>query len=178
MLQRTHAVQVEPVFREFCARFASPSDVLRAGRRVVDGTFRRLGLLWRADQFWKLQTALVRDHGGEVPRSYHELCMLPGVGEYVSTAVLVFGFGERLTVLDSNVLRILGRYFGIEFPDHARRSGRVRRWANLLAPADPEACRRYNWALIDLGALVCTSQVPRHDACPIRDGCLELTPET
>lgn len=171
MLQRTHADQVRPVFEGFCEKFASPRDVLSAGRGVVDAMFRRLGLLWRAEMFWKLQIALVQDHAGEIPRSDRELRSLPGVGDYVATAVRVFAFGERLTVLDSNVLRILGRYFGITFPDHARRSRRVRSWADRLAPEDPDACRRYNWALIDLGALICTPRTPRHFSCPIRVGC-------
>lgn len=171
MLQRTHARQVEPVFEEFRRRFAGPQHVIEAGRDTVDHLFQQLGLLWRAELFWRLQQTLVTQYGGSVPREDAALRSLPGVGAYVSAAVRTFAFGERHTVLDSNVLRILGRYFGVDFPDHARRSRRVQRWADELAPSDPESCRRYNWALIDLGAMICTPDTPAHDACPIAVGC-------
>lgn len=171
MLQRTRAKQVEPVLMEFRSRYATPNDVIDAGRDAVGSIFARLGLAWRGEQFWRLQEELVRRHAGGVPRDDASLRALPGVGDYVSAAVRVFAFGERLTVLDSNVLRILGRYFGIEFPDHARRSRRVQNWANSLAPTDPVQIKRYNWALIDLGAMVCTPQAPSHAICPITSGC-------
>jgi A/G-specific adenine glycosylase len=95
------------------------------------------------------------------------------VGAYVSAAVRVFAFNERLTVLDSNVLRILGRYFGVHFPDHARRSARVQAWAKSLAPAAGEPCKRFNWALIDLGASVCLPQSPKCAVCPLNRYCRE-----
>lgn len=171
MLQRTRADQVEPVFEEFCTRFSSPQDVIDAGAETVKELFGRLGLLWRAEYFWKLQQHLVSEHGGTVPGEYDRLIELPGVGQYAASAVRVFAHGERHTVVDSNVLRLFGRYYGIEFPDHARRSPRVHRWATLHAPEDRDRIMKFNWALIDFASTVCTPRSPSCGSCPLRPGC-------
>ena len=42
-----------------------------------------------------------------------ELQALPGVGKYMAHAVLSAAFGMRVEILDTNVVRILGRYFGV-----------------------------------------------------------------
>lgn len=170
MLQRTRASQVEPVFNEFRERFSRPSDVLAAGRGAVDDMFGRLGLLWRADHFWRLQEVLALN-GDQPPHSVEALMKLPGVGAYAATAVAVFAHGGTRTVVDANVLRVLGRYYGICFDDGSRRRKRVLEWASEHAPSGPEASREFNWALLDLGALVCTPRKPDCRSCPLVSEC-------
>lgn len=172
MLQRTRAAQVVPVFLNFTRTYPKPANFVRRGPGAAREVFQSLGLLWRADQFWNLHRVLLEKYGGVIPRDPAELHSLPGVGDYVAAALRVFAFGEILTILDSNVLRILGRYFGISFPDHARRSGRVQAWATQLAPNDPGDCRPFNWALIDHGASICLATRPRLIECPILQGCI------
>lgn len=173
MLQRTRAAQVVEVYREYVEEWSGPESVRSMGFDAVEGVFGRLGLTWRAKYFWDLQEALSEDFDGEVPCDWDLLRSLPGVGEYVATAVLVFAFGERRTVVDSNVLRILGRYYGMDFPNHARRSVRVLRWASEHAPATGGRCRSFNWGLLDLGAEVCTPFNPAHRRCPLDGYCLQ-----
>ncbi len=36
---------------------------------------------------------------------------LPGVGEYTNSALLSFAYGEKVITVDTNVKRILERYF-------------------------------------------------------------------
>lgn len=171
MLQRTRAKIVKKYFEEFSRRFRRPEDFVSAGREESDKIFDAIGLRWRAKYFWEMHVQLVKKFQGEVPRSFDTLRSLPGVGQYAASAVCVFAYEESRTVLDSNVLRILGRYFGIRFPDHARRSARVRRWASRFAPADPGRCRKWNWALIDFGSLVCTPSSPECSGCPVSASC-------
>lgn len=177
-LQRTRADQVVPVFEEFQGLCREPSDVIEQGRDWVEGLFERLGLRWRAEHFWSFQETLIGEHGGKVPSRMNQLLDLPGVGRYSATATRVFAFGEPETVLDSNTLRIFGRYFGIEFPDHARRSPRVARWASEFAPEAGDCARRFNWGLIDFGAEVCTPSSPRCDNCPLYRECWYATHRT
>lgn len=174
MLQRTRAVQVADIYRKAVARWDSPYDVLDFGQEGVRALFERLGLVWRAEYFWQLQHTLVHRFRGKVPRSWASLLELPGVGEYVAASVLVFAFGESRTVVDANVLRIFGRYYGITFPDHARRSPSVLQWASDHAPGGAFRCRQFNWGLLDLGAQVCTPGNPAHSGCPLSDTCKEL----
>ncbi len=125
-----------------------------------------LGLHWRAENLIKVASALVDELDGQVPDSDLELRMLPGVGDYVSQAVLCFGFGRRATLIDANTSRIVGRLMGRE---------NTRRWQlrldlyGLSGEDGPDAA--FNYALLDLGALVCKSSNPNCGACPLQSNC-------
>lgn len=171
MLQRTRASQVVPVFTEFVERFPDPQSFVKAGEEEAVRLFSRLGLNWRAGFFWEFHRTLLNEFEGEVPREHAKLLSLPGVGEYAATAVRVFAFGERDTIVDANVLRIFSRFFGILFPEHLRRNQAFRRWALMFAPEGGTDCRSFNWALIDHGATVCTPQRPKCSVCPLLERC-------
>lgn len=170
MLQRTRADHVAPVYEGFRDRYLGPAAVVAEGRTAVDDIFAQLGLLWRAEHFWRLQHALA-ESGGVPPDSIEDLQRLPGVGAYAATAVAVFAFGQRAVVVDSNVLRIFGRYYGLEFDDGARRRTRVLEWASSHATAGGDECRNLNWALLDLGATVCVPRAPHCQICPLVSRC-------
>ncbi len=42
---------------------------------------------------------------------YPNFMELPGVGEYTNSALLSFAYGEKVITVDTNVKRILERYF-------------------------------------------------------------------
>jgi A/G-specific adenine glycosylase len=85
-------------------------------------------------------------------------------------AVYSIAFGRRLPVVDGNVIRVLARVFAM--PDEAGEArGRERFWSvatDLVPRKDPGD---FNQALMELGALVCTPQSPRCEACPLRSRC-------
>jgi A/G-specific adenine glycosylase len=109
---------------------------------------------------------LVENFRGQVPDNEMELRSLPGVGDYAAQAVLCFGFGRRAVLVDTNTSRIISRL-------HAR--DQTRRWQlrldlHRLAGRDgPDAA--FNYALLDLGALICRAGTPRCGECPIRRHC-------
>lgn len=51
-----------------------------------------------------------------------ELLELPGVGDYIADAILVFAFHKRRTIVDSNVIRLVTRFFGIVTKGEMRRN--------------------------------------------------------
>mgnify|MGYP006277671937 CR=1 FL=1 len=159
------------VFEEYVSGWEGPGDVLKLGREGVDSLFGKLGLVWRADYFWHLQEELAEQWAGSVPEETEDLQALPGVGSYVSAATRIYAFGVSETAVDANVLRILGRVYGIEFPDHARRSPRVLRWASAHCPGPDESARAFNWGLVDLGSKVCSPEDPQHEECPVANRC-------
>ncbi|MGA7306259.1 MAG: hypothetical protein WBW88_15385 [Rhodothermales bacterium] len=171
MLQRTRADQVEPVWVEFSARFGSPNELLEAGRDAVNGLYSRLGLHWRAAQFWGLCRELVVRYGGEVPSDRERLMRLPGVGQYAAGMTLTTAFRRPTGVADSNILRVYGRYFDLQFSDADRRKKAVLAWAQSLLPSEPDDASRYLLALVDLGALICTPRHPGCNRCPLRHDC-------
>lgn len=172
MLQRTRADQVEPVYSRFTEEVSGPADVLERGNEYVEELFAPLGLRWRADQYMGLCRELVTRYGGSIPDDREALMQLPGVGQYAAGAALSSeAFGRPTGALDSNILRVYGRYCGIEFRDSDRRRRAVHDWAHSRVPEDPETGRRYHLALVDFAAVVCVPGTPRCDECPLTSRC-------
>lgn len=164
-LHRTRADQVAPVFKALLEIAPTPEDMVLKADNALEA-MKSLGLRWRAENLIKVASALVDELDGQVPDSDLELRMLPGVGDYVSQAVLCFGFGRRATLIDTNTSRIVGRLMGRE---------NTRRWQlrldlyGLSGEDGPDAA--FNYALLDLGALVCKSSNPDCGACPLQSNC-------
>jgi DNA (cytosine-5)-methyltransferase 1 len=164
-LHRTRADQVVPVF-EALSRLA-PTPAAMAGHEAhALKAMVSLGLRWRAENIIEVARVLVRDHGGAVPDTELVLRELPGVGDYVAQAVLCFGFGRRAVLVDTNTIRIISRL-------HQRDT--TNRWQlrldlhRLAGREGPDAT--FNYALLDLGALICRAGQPRCEGCPIRRHC-------
>lgn len=162
MLQRTRAEQVVPVYLEFAARYLTPSDYLKDERADV---FASLGLKWRGKQFRMLAERL-SERG--MPADKNELLELPGVGPYIASAFRSLHLGIRDVIIDSNVVRLYGRFFGLETDAETRR----RKWfgevAEQLTPEND--FRDYNYGVIDFTRAICRP-APKHNECIIRDRC-------
>src|SRR5207245_435333 len=148
-LRRTRADQVVPVYRRLVRIAPTPARLIEKAREVRQ-VMRSLGLRWRARNMVELARALVAHHGGRVPRTERELKALPGVGEYVARAVLVFGFRRSAVLIDTNTNRIVSR---------VRQREKTHSWQvrldlyEMAGSAGPNAS--FNYALLDHGALVC-----------------------
>src|SRR5699024_2934009 len=106
--------------------------------------------------------------------STEALRSLPGVGEYTAAAVMAFAHGRRAVVLDTNVRRVLERMIGGNaLPAPTLTVAERDRAAALLPAADAESAR-WNAALMELGALVCTARSPDCRRCPVADRCTWL----
>jgi A/G-specific adenine glycosylase len=66
-------------------------------------------------------------------------------------------------------VRIVGRVFGIPTRDASRRSKIFREAYRLLL--DEERPREFNYAMLDLGALLCRARRPLCKVCPVRELC-------
>ncbi|URW75390.1 endonuclease III [Sphingomonas donggukensis] len=63
----------------------------------------------KAKNVLALSEALVRDHGGEVPRTREALEALPGVGRKTANVVLNSAFGEETFAVDTHIFRVCNR---------------------------------------------------------------------
>jgi len=171
MLQQTPVARVEPVWREWLDRWPTPADLAAEPAGEAVRAWGRLGYPRRALRLHAAAAAMVTRHGGRVPATEAELLALPGVGTYTAAAVATFAFGERTTVVDTNVRRVLARVAtGTAYaaPSPTRSELTL---ASGLVPEEPARARTWSVALMELGALVCTARVPRCEACPVRDLC-------
>jgi A/G-specific adenine glycosylase len=174
MLQQTPVARVLPVHAAWLARWPTPAALAAESTGEAVRTWGRLGYPRRALRLHAAATAIVAEHGGEVPAAYAELLALPGIGDYTASAVASFAFGRRHVVLDTNVRRVCARAVGgVEFPPGSVTRAERDLAANLL-PSDPATAATWAVAVMELGALVCTARDPRCDSCPIADQCAWL----
>src|SRR5690606_1904924 len=105
--------------------------------------------------------AIVERHGGEVPSGVDELLALPGVGDYTARAIAVFAYSQRHPVVDTNVRRVIARAVHGQ-ADAAPPSNR-RDLADVAAllPDSAAVAAEFSAAIMELGALVCTSRAPK-----------------
>jgi A/G-specific adenine glycosylase len=137
----------------------------------VSAIIQPLGLTYRAAELIKLAADLVNLYDGVVPDDLSSLITLTGVGEYSARAVLSFAFGCDVAVVDTNIARIFYRVFDIpgRMPSNPARKRSLIDLATELLPVGQ--ARRFNLALLDLGALVCTPRSPDCKDCPVLEYC-------
>jgi A/G-specific adenine glycosylase len=171
MLQQTPVVRVLPVWEDWLRRWPSPALLAAEASGEAVRHWGRLGYPRRALRLHAAAVAIVERHGGEVPGNHAELLELPGVGSYTAAAVAAFAFGRRETVVDTNIRRVHARLFsGTALPSQSLTAAEMRLAAELL-PADVGLSVRWNAAVMELGALVCTARVPRCADCPLSADC-------
>jgi A/G-specific adenine glycosylase len=171
MLQQTPVARVLPVHEAWLERWPTPADLAAEPSGEAVRAWGRLGYPRRALRLHAAAVAIVADHGGVVPDSYDALRTLPGVGDYTAAAVAAFAYRQRKVVLDTNVRRVLGRAVsGVEFPARSV-SKAEREVAAALLPADAPTAATWSVAVMELGALICTSDRPKCPTCPVADTC-------
>jgi DNA (cytosine-5)-methyltransferase 1 len=165
-LHRTRADQVAPVFKALLQIAPTPQAMVANADAALDA-MQSLGLRWRAENVVQVAGALLELFDGQVPDNDLELRMLPGVGDYVAQAVLCFGFGRRAVLIDTNTVRIVSRLNGRDATRRWQLRLDLHRMAGARGPDAP-----FNYALLDLGALVCKAGTPVCGECPLRDYCV------
>lgn len=171
MLQQTPVARVEPVWREWLARWPTPGALAADAPGDAVRAWGRLGYPRRALRLHAAAVAMTTHHGGEVPSTEAALLSLPGVGTYTAAAVATFAFGERTTVVDTNVRRVLARVVtGVEYPAPSPTRAELTVAAGLV-PEEAAEARTWSVAVMELGAIVCTARAPRCTACPVADLC-------
>lgn len=170
LLQQTFARKVVPVYTALTTRYPTPLHLSRARLTTLRRMISPLGLLYRAKTLREFARTIETHHKGRVPRDKALLLALPGVGAYTAAAVRVFAFGERDVVIDTNVVRVLSRYFGLgsKLPSSVPTPAVVRA-AGLILPRT--GTREFNYGLLDFGASVCSHYRPSCTSCILSRTC-------
>jgi A/G-specific adenine glycosylase len=172
MLQQTQVSVVLGYYERFLARFPDVSALAAAPLDDVLALWSGLGYYSRARNLHRCAQAVVREHGGEFPRSAAQLETLPGIGRSTAAAIAAFCFGERVAILDGNVKRVLARLLAYD-GDLGTGSGVNGLWeqAGKLLPADAADMPAYTQGLMDLGATICLARQPTCMLCPLERSC-------
>ncbi|QLY34106.1 A/G-specific adenine glycosylase [Nocardia huaxiensis] len=166
MLQQTPVVRVEPIWREWVARWPVPSAMAAAPQGEVLRAWGKLGYPRRALRLHECAQVLARDHGDEVPTDVDVLLSLPGIGAYTARAVACFAYGQRVPVVDTNVRRVVARAVHGK-AEAGNPAARDLTETEALLPARVDRAAVFSAALMELGATVCTARNPDCARCPL-----------
>ena len=172
MLQQTPVARVIPVYQAWLARWPTPASLAADPAGEAVRLWGRLGYPRRALRLHAAASTVVAQHAGELPRTVEALLSLPGVGDYTARAVAAFAYGQRVPVVDTNVRRVVAR--AVQGRADAAVSRRDLTLVEALLPPGEQEAATTSVALMELGALVCTSRAPRCGRCPLRACCAWL----
>ncbi|HSV44995.1 MAG TPA: A/G-specific adenine glycosylase, partial [Ramlibacter sp.] len=156
MLQQTQVSAVLGYYDRFLERFPGVASLAAAPLDAVLGLWSGLGYYSRARNLHRCAQLVVSQHGGSFPAEAVQLQALPGIGRSTAAAIAAFCFGERVSILDGNVRRVLTRLLAFESDLAQAASERVLlAQAQALVPRQAARMPAYTQGLMDLGATVC-----------------------
>jgi A/G-specific adenine glycosylase len=179
MLQQTRVSAVLDFYLRWMEKFPTVQELAAASEHDVLSLWQGLGYYSRARNLHRLARCVVENHGGIFPRDPGLLRALPGVGEYTASAICAFAFDQAAPVIDANVARVLARWSDCRLPvDSAAGRDFLRELASDLQPDEAAGFGPCEWnsAVMELGALLCTSGRPDCLLCPVRSECLAGDP--
>ncbi|WP_312817631.1 A/G-specific adenine glycosylase [Atlantibacter subterraneus] len=171
MLQQTQVATVIPYFTRFIARFPGVTDLANAPLDEVLHLWTGLGYYARARNLHKAAKMVAEQYGGVFPQTFDDVAALPGVGRSTAGAILSLSLGQHFPILDGNVKRVLARCYAVEgWP--GKKEVEKKLWSLSEAVTPAKGVERFNQAMMDLGAMVCTRSRPKCEICPLQLGCV------
>jgi A/G-specific adenine glycosylase len=167
MLQQTQVERVVPKYRQFLRRYPTLEALAAARAGELRRVWYPLGYNIRPMRLRAIARRALKEHGGCIPNTYDGLLAMEGIGRYTAGAVLSFAFNQDAPIVDTNVARLLSRFFGPGKPPR----GSKRLWALAEAVIPPGQGYAINQAMMDFGATVCTARAPRCGGCALRRHC-------
>lgn len=162
MLQQTQVKTVlERFYDPFLARFPTLTALAKADLEEVIKAWEGLGYYNRARYLY--QTAQITSP--TLPKTVDDLQKLPGIGKNTAHAIAAFAYRRAVPVMEANLKRVLSRFFTAKTPTEKELWEYAHRLLDTKNPFD------YNQAMMDIGALVCTTKNPQCISCPLGASC-------
>ena len=157
---------VNAACRPLFAKVTTPQQMIELGEEALREQIKTIGLFnTKAKNVIALSEVLIRDFGGQVPRTRDELQTLPGVGRKTANVVLNTAFGEETFAVDTHVFRVCNRT-GLapgKTPEEVEAK---------LEKIVPQPFRRdaHHWLILH-GRYVCKARTPECWRCVVADLC-------
>ena len=172
ILQQTRIQQGTAYWERFMERFPTVETLAAASEDEVMRLWEGLGYYSRARNLKRAAEIVMRDHGGELPRTAAELRTLPGIGDYTAGAIASIACGEPEPAVDGNVLRVLSRLLensGDILSPAVKKS--VTAQLREHYPSGEDAALTTE-GLMELGETICIPNgAPKCELCPWRTLC-------
>ena len=170
MLQQTQVDRVLPKYYEWLAKYPTFEALADAPPDEVARSWYPLGYNIRPRRLQSIAREAVTRFEGRLPSDEETLLSFKGIGQYTAGAIRSFAFHQRAAILDTNVARVLSRFF-FGAADTKAHALRRRLWAVSAVLVPRRHAFDFNQALMDFGATVCVARKPRCDRCPMRRYC-------
>lgn len=171
MLRRTNADQVLPIYEEFIDKFPTINALKEPSDSELKEVLEPLGLVNRRLAMIKeVLDASERKFGGTIPTSPNLLISIKGIGPYISNITACLIDNRKVPAVDSNVNRLISRFFGIN-PNNEKD---IKTKVESLLPDNDKDVIVFNLALIDLPAAYCKPN-PICNECPLTKWCSHCT---
>ncbi len=170
ILQQTRVAQAEDKYLNFIFKFPNIKVLAKANVDEVLNEWEGLGYYSRAKNLHYTAKYLVEKNRGIFPESYQEILNLKGIGPYTAAAIASFAFNKVEPVIDGNVVRVLSRIFGL-FIKYKLSSEKKTFFNIAFKLIDKNNPAKYNQAIMDFGATVCTPKNPKCNQCPFHSSC-------
>ncbi len=159
--QQTQINRADDYYKKFIKEFPTPESMARSSLKKVLELWSGLGYNNRAKRLYESSKILSESSFDSINPNFE---ILPGVGPYTKNAILSFAYGDSVLAIDTNLERIITRYFGVDdAKDYLKRYSQ-----SLLKKVNS---KDLNQAFMDFGSMVCTSLSPSCDICPLETEC-------
>ena len=171
MLHQTQVARVIAKYHEWLARYPTFEALAAAPLEEVKQLWRPLGYNFRPERLHEIARFVVNELEGKLPSQLDELVSFRGIGRYTAGAILSFAFHKDAPIVDTNVCRLITRVFGVR-GDLKQAAVKREIWQLAEAMIPTGKAYVFNQALIDFGALVCTSRAPACSSCFANGICM------
>ena len=159
--QQTQINRADTYYQKFIKRFPTPESMSKSSLKTILKMWSGLGYNNRAKRLYE-SSKLLAEQGFE--GIYPNFEILPGVGPYTKNAILSFAYGDNVLAVDTNLKRIIIRYFGID-----NTKDYLREYSDLLLESIKS--EDLNQAFMDFGSSICTGSNTKCDICPLEKNC-------
>lgn len=171
MLQQTQVVTVIPYFKRFIEQFPTVKELAQAPVDEVLHLWTGLGYYARARNLHKAAQIIVKQFAGIFPNHFEDVVNLPGIGRSTAGAILSLSQKQHYAILDGNVKRVLTRFFAIEgWPGNKTIENQLWQLSEQVTPK--QDIDKFNQAMMDIGATICSRSKPKCTLCPLHSDCI------
>lgn len=171
MAQQTRIEAMLPYYKRWIKELPNIHSVANCDDEKLTKLWQGLGYYSRCKNIKKCAVECVEKYSGKLPYTKEELLKLPGIGPYTAGAIASIAYGQRVSAVDGNVIRVFSRIYDIH--EDVTKTSVKKKIEELVDESLPskEDISYYNQALMELGALVCIPKNPRCELCPIQKYC-------
>ena len=170
ILQQTKIEQGLPYYKKFIKKFPTVFTLAKANEDDVFKIWQGLGYYSRAQNLHHTAKKIVTDFKGNFPGSHNEMIKLKGIGDYTASAIGSVCFNNLESVVDGNVYRFLGRYYGIKIPINTSKAFNFyKSIGNKLISSEYPG--DFNQAIMDFGSIQCKPVNPDCGSCIFSNNC-------